>query len=472
LSDRFEEILLEKGVITPDQLHIALIEQQKHDEFLSEILINLRFASPAIVGELVSQISGYKHIDLQTIQPDINLISKLGKEFCERYQIIPFCLDDSLHVAMLDPENVIIQDIVKRNTKDFFKKEPQWIFYHTYKQSLLHTLQQSTQSFVQTPDASFENLFLNLLDEAFSREASDIHFMPLEQMVLVKFRIHGELETYQHFEQSIFDKTSVRFKVLSKLDIAERRRPQSGGCILTVHGNQVDCRVSFHPCLWGESLVVRLLPTNRETLTLEKLGFTKNQVKILQDLVKKPSGLFLVCGPTGSGKTTTLHALLQLCDYNHKNIMTLEQPIEYRVKGIRQTEIHENGIVSFADGVRSMLRHDPDIMLIGEIRDEDTAKMALRASMTGHLVLATLHASCPFVTPARLIDLGITPNLLSGQILAVLSQKLVCVPEGRKACGDLVVFTDDMHQLIGDGGNSTKLRKMYSESSSENKLKK
>jgi general secretion pathway protein E/type IV pilus assembly protein PilB len=119
-----------------------------------------------------------------------------------------------------------------------------------------------------------------------------------------------------------------------------------------------------------------------------------------------------------------------------------------------------------------MLRHDPDIMLIGEIRDEDTAKMALRASMTGHLVLATLHASCPFVTPARLIDLGITPNLLSGQILAVLSQKLVCVPEGRKACGDLVVFTEDMHQLIGDGGNSTKLRKMYSESSSENKLKK
>jgi type IV pilus assembly protein PilB len=471
LSDRFEEILLEKGVITPDQLHIALIEQQKHNEFLSEILINLRFVSPVVVGELISQISGYPHIDLQTIQPDIDLITKLGKEFCEHHKLIPFCLDDSLHVAMLDPDNVIIQDIVKRRTKDFFEKEPRWTFYHTYKQSLLQALQQSTQSQAQAPDASFENLFLNLLDEAFSKEASDIHFMPLEQMVLVKFRIHGELETYQHFEQSVFDKTSVRFKVLSNLDIAERRRPQSGGCILTVHGNQVDCRVSFHPCLWGESLVVRLLPINRETLSLEKLGFTKNQVKILRDLVQKPSGLFLVCGPTGSGKTTTLHALLQLCDYNHKNIMTLEQPIEYRVKGIRQTEIHENGIISFADGVRSMLRHDPDIMLIGEIRDEDTAKMALRASMTGHLVLATLHASCPFVTPARLIDLGITPNLLSGQILAILSQKLIRTPKGRKADGELVVFTDEMHQLIGDGGNSAKLRKMYGEFLAKNKLK-
>jgi type II secretory ATPase GspE/PulE/Tfp pilus assembly ATPase PilB-like protein len=152
--------------------------------------------------------------------------------------------------------------------------------------------------------------------------------------------------------------------------------------------------------------------------------------------------------------------------------MTLEQPIEYRVNGIRQTEIHENGIISFADGVRSMLRHDPDIMLIGEIRDEDTAKMALRASMTGHLVLATLHASCPFVTPARLIDLGITPNLLSGQILAILSQKLIRTPKGRKADGELVVFTDEMHQLIGDGGNSSKLRKMYGEFLAKNKLKK
>ncbi len=319
-------------------------------------------------------------------------------------------------------------------------------------------MQQSAQPHIQASDDSFENLFVNLLKEAFSREASDIHFMPLEQMVLVKFRIHGELVTYQHFEWTTFDKTSVRFKVLSNLDIAERRRPRSGGCVMTVNGNNIDCRVSFHPCLWDESLVVRLLPTNRQALTLEGLGFAKNQVKTMRTLVKKPSGLFLVCGQTGSGKTTTLHALLQECDTTLKNIMTLEQPIEYRVNGIRQTEINENGIISFADGVRSMLRHDPDIILIGEIRDEDTDRMALRASMTGHLVLATLHASCLFVAPARLIDLGITPNLLAGQIFAILNQKLVRTSKGRKADGELVVFTDEMHQLVGEGGNSTKLR--------------
>ena len=460
MSDRFEEILLEKGVITPDQLHIALIEQQKVDGFLSEILIDLRFVLPAIVGKLVSQISGYGYIDLQTIKPDINLIAQLGKEFCEQHELIPFLLNEFLHVAMLDPENVVIQDLVKKTTKDFFENEPQWVFYHTYRQSLLQTLQLSTLQQVQSPDASFEDLFANLLDEALAQQASDIHFIPLEQMVLVKFRIHGELVTHQHFEWSIFDKTSVRFKVLSNLDIAERRRPQSGGCVMNVQGSHIDCRVSFHPCLWGESLVVRLLPTNRQALTLEDLGFATNQIKAMRALVQKPSGLFLVCGPTGSGKTTTLHALLQECDTTRKNIMTLEQPIEYRVNGIRQTEISENGVISFADGVRSMLRHDPDIMLIGEIRDEDTAKMALRASMTGHLVLATLHASCPFVAPARLIDLGITPNLLAGQILAILSQKLVRTAKGRKADGELVVFTDAMHQLVGEGGNVTKLRNL------------
>ena len=464
MSNRFEETLLAKGIITPDQLHIAILEQQKHDMFLGEILINLHFATPTVVGELVNEVSGYPYIDLETTKIDRKLASKLSKEFCEEQKIIPFRHDEILHVAMLDPENIIIQDIVKRKTKDFFKSDPNSKFYYTHKQSLQYALQQLTQPQTQTVDDSFETLFLNLVDEAVAKEASDIHFMPVEQMVLVKLRIHGELVTYQHLEWKIFDKISVRFKFLSNLDIAERRRPQSGGCILTIRSNQVDCRVSFHPCLWGESLVVRLLATNREVLSLEELGFTNTQIEELRDLIKKTSGLFLVCGATGSGKTTTLHALLRECDFTTKNIMTLEQPIEYRVNGIRQTEIYENGVISFAEGVRSMLRHDPDIIFIGEIRDEDTAKMAVRASMTGHLVLATLHASCPFVAPARLIDLGISPNLLSGQILAILCQKLIRIPKGRKALGELIVLTDEMHQLISDGANATKLRSIKTNS--------
>jgi len=253
-------------------------------------------------------------------------------------------------------------------------------------------------------------------------------------------------------------------KILAKLDIAERRRPQSGGCALNIQGSQIDCRTSFHPCSWGESLVVRLLPNNCQALSLTELGFSKTQIQAMGKLVNKPSGLFLVCGATGSGKTTTLHALLKELDCTQKNIMTLEQPIEYRVNGVRQTEIHENGVISFAEGVRSMLRHDPDVILIGEIRDEDTAKMALRASMTGHLVLATIHASCPFVAPARLIDLGISPNLLSGQILAVLAQELIRIPNGRFAKGELVEFSEAMHLLVGDGANSAKLKQAYAAS--------
>ena len=454
MSTRFEEILLEKGIITHDQLHIALTEQLKSQTFLSEILVDLRFVAPDIMGEFVSEFSGYPYIDLEHYPVDGELILKFGKEFCIQYEVVPFGVDNLLHVAMLDPENVIIQDIVRRASERFFEDKIVK-FYCANKKALVHSLQRSIAH--EKINASFE--IDNLLSDAFSKQASDIHFVPLEKMIMVKFRIHGELVIYQHLELSVYEKICIRLKLLSKLDIAERRRPQSGGCKLSIQGSQIDCRVSFHPCSWGESLVVRLLPNNTNFLSLSELGFSKSQVKAMKRIVRQTHGLFLVCGPTGSGKTTTLHALLKELDSSEKNIMTLEQPIEYKVNGLRQTEIQEDGVVSFAEGVRSMLRHDPDVILIGEIRDEDTAKMALRASMTGHLVLATIHASCPFVTPSRLIDLGITPNLLSGQILAVLSQDLIKTKNGRIAKGELVEFNENMHLSIGDG--AAKLRESY-----------
>lgn len=461
MSARFAEILLQKGVITADQLHIAVAEQLKTQACLSEILVDLQFVLPKVMGELVSKFTGYPYIDLENHHIDRKLVLSFGKEFCQQYDVMPFCFDDTLHIALLDPENVIIQDTIKRVSAEIFARPVDCKFYHTHKQALILALQQSSVPNINSSDVSFESLFNHLMNEAFVRQASDIHFVPLEQMVVAKFRIHGRLSIYQHFEWEVYEKICVRLKILAKLDIAERRRPQSGGCILNMQGSQVDCRASFHPCSWGESLVVRLLPTNRQVLSVDSLGFTKEQIKAMRKLIHKAYGLFLVCGPTGSGKTTTLHALLREFDHVKKNIMTLEQPIEYRVNGVRQTEIQENGVISFAEGIRSILRHDPDVILIGEIRDEDTAKMALRAAMTGHLVLTTMHASSPFVAPARLIDLDIAPNLLAGQILAVLNQELVTTGNGCTAKGMLVEFDEDMHFLVGDGANSARLRNAY-----------
>lgn len=460
LQEKFAKTLLDQGSITADQLHIALLEQQKQNRSLSEILIDLHFISEQIIGEMLSNHSGYPYIDIQKVIIEVNLIEYFSLPICIEHSFIPFMMDDAIHIAMADPENLITQDIIKKHLDNRYHCR----FYHSSTNAIKNVLLQTMSPGVAEPDAPFERIFSSLFRSAALEQASDIHFVPLEKMVEVRMRIHGNLEIYTRLELPVYNKFVVRLKLLSKLDIAENRQPQSGGCLITIDNHKIDCRVSFHPTLWKESLVVRLLATNRQALKLEELGFGNAQIIELKQILKSPFGLFLVSGATGSGKTTTLHALLQELDSKSLNIMTLEQPIEYRVLGVRQTEIQEELGMSFAEGIRSILRHDPDVLLIGEIRDEDTAKMALRAAMTGHLVLATIHSSNAYTAPARLIDLGITPQLLAGQIIGILDQTLVKQPNNKKrsAKGELVIFNDTMHQIVGEGGNPLLLKKSHS----------
>ena len=268
-----------------------------------------------------------------------------------------------------------------------------------------------------------------ILTQAVKAGASDIHFQPEDQFIRLRYRIDGLLQTEQTFHKQDWSGIAVRLKIMAGLDIAESRRPQSGRFDLRLAGHQVDFRLSTHPTLFGENIVVRLLDKDKSLLRLSELGFSQTHIDYLKKVSSLPQGMIIVSGPTGSGKTTSLYALFAEMDSRNRNIMTLEEPVEYHLPGIRQTEIKEGGIISFADGVRSILRQDPDVIFIGEIRDEATAKMALRSAMTGHLVIATVHSYDCYGVPARLVDLGLQPSLLAGHILCAVSQRLV-----RKIC--------------------------------------
>jgi type II secretory ATPase GspE/PulE/Tfp pilus assembly ATPase PilB-like protein len=269
-----------------------------------------------------------------------------------------------------------------------------------------------------------------LLAKAVLLGASDIHIEPEQAYVRVRCRIDGILHPLVVFHRDFWTPVCIRIKIVSGMNIAQSQRSQDGRLSLRVGGRDVDMRVATHPTIFGENIVVRILDKDKSVVALETLGLSAHNLAVLQQLLRKPEGLFVVTGPTGSGKTTTLYAILGAISTPGRNVMTLEEPVEYRMPLVRQTEIREGATFSFADGVRSILRQDPDVILVGEIRDEATAQMALRAAMTGHQVFATLHTNDAISAIARLMDLGLSPHMLSGNLTGILAQRLV-----RRLCG-------------------------------------
>ena len=447
------EMLVDKGIITQDQLDIALLEQKGRREMLGKILVRLGFATEAIIHDVISGAFGQQYIDMQGVVADRDAIAMIPEQLARSLQAVPVSYDAArreLKVALVDTLDIVALDQVNAHLggaaevvpvlcaeSDIEQAIDRFYGYELSLDGILNEIETGELDYRSLAAQSDEysqpvvRLVNALLADAVKRGASDIHLEPEEGFLRFRYRIDGVLRQVRSLHKNYWSALAVRVKVMAGLDLAETRAPQDGRISLTLSGHQVDFRVSTLPTLHGENIVLRVLDRQKGIVTLEQLGLAGDDLGVLKHLVTRPEGLVLVTGPTGSGKTTTLYSILQYLNVESLNIMTLEDPVEYPTSMIRQTSANTTAKLDFADGIRSILRQDPDIILVGEIRDEDTAAMSLRAAMTGHKVFSTLHTNSAVGAVPRLLDLGIKPELLAGNIICVIAQRLV-----RRLCNE------------------------------------
>ncbi|HHH43157.1 MAG TPA: type II/IV secretion system protein [Gammaproteobacteria bacterium] len=448
---RIGDLLIDKGILTQDQLDIALTEQKKCKEQLGKIIVSLGFATEAIVRDVLGEALGHESVDLGKVVVDTEVLQLVGKDIARRFQIMPLSIDvqkNLLTVAISDTFNVVAIDQLRALLGGKIDIHPvlageseienaidQFYGFELSVDGILREIETGQVDYSTMPGESDEysqplvRLVDAILSDAVKKGSSDIHFEPEHGFLRIRYRIDGVLRQVRSLHQNYWSAIAVRLKVISGMNIAETRAPQDGHISLTLFGRPIDFRVSAQPTTYGENIVLRILDRNKGIVPLDQLGLSDTALATLRLMMARPEGILLVTGPTGSGKTTTLYSMLNYVNNESVNIMTLEDPVEYPMSMIRQTSVNAAAKLDFASGIRSMLRQDPDIILVGEVRDEDTADMALRAAMTGHQVYSTLHTSSAVGAIPRLLDLGIVPDILAGNIIGIVAQRLI-----RKLC--------------------------------------
>jgi len=432
---RLGEVLIDKGMITEDQLRIALQEQKAIGKRIGAVLIQLGFVTDSIIRDALSENTGIESVDVTNAVVDAEALKLVPQELARRFKILPLSFDKptrELRLAMADTFNIVALDQVRAiNDGDITRLIEEVYGFDLSIDGILQEIEtgevdvdslQATGDQYHHPMVRLVNA---LLADAVQRDASDIHFEPEEAFLRIRYRIDGVLRQIRSLHKSYWPAMVVRLKVISNMNIAESRAPQDGRLSLSLIGRQIDFRVASQPTTHGENIVMRVLDRRKGIVPLGRLGLSDSNLHTIKMMLAKPEGVILVTGPTGSGKTTTLYSILSHINTGEINIMTMEDPVEYPMPMIRQTSINEAAKLGFAEGIRSMMRQDPDVILVGEIRDAVTAEMAFRASMTGHQVFSTLHTNSAVGSIPRLTDLGILPDIMASNLIGIVAQRLV-----------------------------------------------
>lgn len=444
MRKRLGDILQEHGLITEQQLAVALEEQLKTGDRLGQALIKLRYVTPEQVAEALSEHLKLERVDFarRYIAPEI--VNEIPMAMITSMHVLPLEVENGvLVVAMSDPLNINIIDDLQRLTGKIIKPmiatedEIDEAFQRTRNiaQSAREVIDRYREEEEEQQPAEEQKQYLGdapgvklanmILEQAIKQKASDVHLEPHQDGMRVRYRIDGILRNIMEIPRHLRNDVNSRVKIMGNLDITERRKPQDGRIQMTLDGHEVDMRISSLPTVYGEKIVARVLHRSSHLMELEDFGFSSKNLERIEHMLRLSQGLILVTGPTGSGKSTTLYAFLHRLNSPEKNIVTVEDPVEYLLEGINQVQVNSKAQLTFSVGLRTVLRQDPDVIMVGEIRDEETGEIAVRSALTGHLVLSTLHTNSAVATITRLLNMGLESYILSSTIIGIVAQRLV-----------------------------------------------
>ena len=466
---RIGDKLIQLGLISQDQLEVALKEQKRSPDkkLLGNVLVDMGFLTESALGEVLAESAGMERFDPKKAVLDAALIRQIPKDVAIRQKIVAVSqVANTVSVAMTDVYNVIAMDQVRRffpktakikpvfaNESDIMELIEKYYDYETTIDGIVREIETgiSDKTKLDGQQEGYINPTVRLVNailvDALRTGSSDIHFEPEGTFLRLRYRIDGQMQQIRSFHKDYWAAIAVRIKIMSGMNIAETRMPQDGRITYNVAGREVDFRVATQPTIYGENIVMRLLDKKKALVPINLLGFSEHNEKLLMKLLKRPEGIIIVTGPTGSGKTTTLYSVLGFINNVSINIMTLEDPVEYQLSLIRQSQVREGTGMNFTDGIKSIMRQDPDVIFIGEVRDQQTAQMAVRAAMTGHKVFSTLHTNDAMGVIPRLVDIGIQAHMLAGALICAIAQRLsrrLC-----QSCKEEYVATEEDCKILG-----------------------